>query len=340
VTPDSTSEESHKPKDAHKLPVVTLNTSISKYPLQFLLDTGSSVNMMHEDHVSPGVRLQVPKIVVSTLGGNRVSLKGIARKVHVRNGPATLGQANFLITNERMKGFDGILGAPFLNQAKVAIDFQANSMHVSNHLVKFAKTIETNLCNVSSVEMGEDEENVLECYHNWIQEANKDNVILRVSERTDFPAWHTGVVKVHCPKNYENELFVVEPQILPNSLVIGGAVIQPEKYAYLPVMNLSFEPLVLKRGTFVAHAQHITDPRMIIGAEEEFTEEEYVNFVRKEPLPRNDHEKKKEKVNSKKEKIEKKETQESVVQEKEVQKGTVHERSASKGAARGKISQG
>ena len=259
---------------------MSLRTSISKYPLLFLLDTGSSVNLISSSCLKSGVTLQVPRIVVTTLGGKRVPLRGVARRVQVQNGLATVGQANFLVTDAEMKGFDGILGAPFLNQAKVSLNFKSCTMKVCNHLVKFFKKVKASLCGCTSVEVN-DELNVLENYATWTATANKDSVVMRSSESVDFPAWHVGMIKVHCPREYENELFLIEPQTLPNALVLGGAVIQPDHHAYVPVMNLSQEPIKMERGALVAHAQHIEDPRMIIGLEEEFTEEEYVNFVSK-----------------------------------------------------------
>jgi hypothetical protein len=246
--------------------------------MRFLLDSGSSVNLFHSTHLSPGVKLQVPRIVVSTLGGKRVPLRGIARKVQLQNGLATLGQVNFLVTDEKMKGFDGILGAPFLNQSKVSLNFKSSTMTVSNHMVRFSNKTHANLCNCTEIEL-QDELNVLEGYANWTETVNKDNVILRNSENLEFPAWHVGMLKVYCPDEYANELLLVEPHSLPNSLVLGGAVIKPDKHSYVPVMNLSQAPVKLERGALVAHAALIEDPRLIIGLEEEFTEEQYVNYV-------------------------------------------------------------
>jgi hypothetical protein len=44
-------------------------------------------------------------------------------------------------------------------------------------------------------------------------------------------------------------------------------------------MNVSQAPIKLERGALIAHAALIEDPRLIIGLEEEFTEEQYVNYV-------------------------------------------------------------
>jgi hypothetical protein len=120
---------------------------------------------------------------------------------------------------------------------------------------------------------------LLEYLAKWKEVVNNESVILRNTDNICFPSWHVGMLKVHCPENYRDEILLVEPTTLPNSLVIGGAVIQPNKDAYIPVMNVSNEEVRMKRGAFVAHGAHITDPRMLIGLEEEFTEEEYVNFV-------------------------------------------------------------
>jgi hypothetical protein len=182
-----------------------------------------------------------------------------------------------VIVNEPMSGFSGILGAPFLNQTRAKINFDQNSMNISVHQVKFAKRLKSNLHHCTSAEINS--VSLVESLTNWNEVINEDNVTLRNAETINFPGWHVGMIKVQCPDEYRNELILVEPTTLPNSLVIGGAVIQPEKCAYVPVMNLSEEEVKIKRGTLVAHGAHIVDPRMLIGLEEEFTETEYVNFT-------------------------------------------------------------
>jgi hypothetical protein len=271
------SDESHRPQDAAELPVVCLKLSIADEPLLFLVDTGSSVNIVHHENVSPGVKLQIPKMVVSTLGGKRVTLRGMARNVQIFKGCASLGSANFVVVDEPMKGFNGILGAPFLNQVKAMINFQQNTINISVHQVKFVKRLKSNLHHCTATKV--DPVSILENLAKWKEVVNNESVILRNTDNICFPSWHVGMLKVHCPENYRDEILLVEPTTLPNSLVIGGAVIQPNKDAYIPVMNVSNEEVRMKRGAFVAHGAHITDPRMLIGLEEEFTEEEYVNFV-------------------------------------------------------------
>ena len=276
MTSDSTSASGESPKDASELPIVCLQTSISRYPLLFLIDSGSSVNLINDAVLQPGVKLNIPPVGISTLGGKRISLRGVARKVAVRKETATLGNANFMVTEVKMPNFDGILGAPFLNSVQAAIDYESKSMKIRNFHLKFVKTVRSTFCHCQVDQVVGHP--TLQCFSNWMKSMNEDTVLLRASKTISFPAWHVGTLEITCPEEHVNQLLLVEPDSLPNSMLIGGAVVQPSKTGYVPVMNVTDHPIVVKKGSAVAWAARIADPRMIIGLEEEFTEDQYNGY--------------------------------------------------------------
>ena len=272
MTCDSASASDESPKDTSELPIVCLQTSISKYPLMFLVDSGSSVNLIKESVLYPGVKLGFPPLGITTLGGRGVSLRGIARKVSVRKGSATLGTANFLVMqDEDMPHFDGIIGAPFLKHVKAAIDYESGSMKVGNFFLKFIRNVTTSLCHCQITEPATHP--IHQVFANLAESIKEDSVLLRSTKRIVFPAWHVGVLEVICPEINKGQLLLVEPSSLPNQMIIGGTVIQPERTSVVPVMNVTDYPITIKKGSAVAWAAHLDDPRVIIGLEEEFTED-------------------------------------------------------------------
>jgi hypothetical protein len=58
----------------------------------FLVDTGSSVNIFNHDEMAPGIKLEVPRMTVSTLGGKRVNVRGMARNVNISKEVPPLGK--------------------------------------------------------------------------------------------------------------------------------------------------------------------------------------------------------------------------------------------------------
>ena len=93
--------------------MISLKTSVTEKPQFFLLDSGSTVNILHERNIARGVKLEPPRVSLKTLG-SRIPVVGQRRNVQLRHHDATIANTDFAVVAGTMDSFDGILGLPFL----------------------------------------------------------------------------------------------------------------------------------------------------------------------------------------------------------------------------------
>ncbi len=267
-------------KPSCELPVICLETTASSSPNFFLLDSGSTVNILHERCLDTGLKLAPPTTSLTTLG-SRVPVVGILKNIQVKKGSATLCNTNFAVVSGKMDSFDGILGTPFLRSVQAELNFKTDEIVTPVHRVKFMRRAWTHHHSYQvNDELEPSKDLVQECFAAMLSEVNKGNIQLSASSTQTIPACTTAYLRVACPVKFVNNVMVVEPITLPSGLAIGGACIQSESRNdhYLPVMNLSESDVTVRRGDVVTYGLHVRDPRMLIGLEEEWTEEEYYSL--------------------------------------------------------------
>jgi hypothetical protein len=219
--------------------------------------------------------------------GSRVPVVGVLKNVQVKRGSATLCNTNFAVVSGKMDSFDGILGTPFLRSVQAELNFKTDELVTPVHRVKFMRRAWTyhHTYQVTK-ELDTSEDLVQECFAAMLSAVNQGNIQLSASSTQVIPACTTTCLRVACPVKFVNKVMVVEPITLPSGLAVGGACIQSEnrKDHYLPVMNLSESDVTVRRGEVVTYALHVKDPRMLIGLEEEWTEEEYYSLEVPSPM--------------------------------------------------------
>ena len=104
----------------NELPVISFNTSVTEKPQFFLLDSGSTDNILHERNIAKGVKLEPPRVSLKTLG-SRIPVVGQRRNVQLCHQDATIANTDFAVVAGTMDSFDGILGMPPISRSKVII---------------------------------------------------------------------------------------------------------------------------------------------------------------------------------------------------------------------------
>ncbi len=93
---NSTSENVHiiRSEALTKLPIITLDSPVTNGPALFLLDSGSTVNLISEQVLSDGLKYAPFKVNVKTLGEKPVTMTGSLTKVPLMKGDATITTQN------------------------------------------------------------------------------------------------------------------------------------------------------------------------------------------------------------------------------------------------------
>ena len=116
----------------NELPVISLKTSVTEKPQFFLLDSGATVNILHERNIARGVKLEPPRVLLKTLG-SRIPVVGQQRNVQLLHQDAAIANTDFAVVVGTMDLFDGILGLPFLQSVGSRLSFETNELLTSNH---------------------------------------------------------------------------------------------------------------------------------------------------------------------------------------------------------------
>ena len=107
--------------------MISLKTSVTEKPQFFLLDSGSTVNILHERNIASGVKLEPPRVSLKTLG-SRIPVVGQQRNVQLRHHDATIANTDFAVVAGTMESFDGILGLPFLRSVGAKLSFETEEL--------------------------------------------------------------------------------------------------------------------------------------------------------------------------------------------------------------------
>ena len=257
-----------------KLPLVILTVNIAEAPLIFLLDCGSTVNLITEKVLRAGIQLKKASMNVKTLGKNPIPLCGVIERVQIQKNSATLGNQNFVVTSAPMTTFDGILGMPFLKSLNVVLDFEKEEARIRSHRIPFFRTINAEMHTCQHIEQKTEEP---DCLYHMRNEVNQTNVKVTAMKNTKWPAMSQGLIKVRVPKIFANKTLVMEPVEMKQGIAIGGALVKPDKQGrfVLPALNVTDSGVEVRQDVHIGYAYILTDNRLIIGAEEVYTEEEY-----------------------------------------------------------------
>jgi hypothetical protein len=109
----------------------------------FLLDSGSTVNLISEQVLTDGLKFVPSNVSVKTLGEKPVTMTGTIMKVSLMKGDATITTQNFLVTSSQLKDFDGILRTPFLSSGKAMLDFASHQLKTSQYALPFLRFVKT-----------------------------------------------------------------------------------------------------------------------------------------------------------------------------------------------------
>ncbi len=142
----STSEDVHivRSEALTKLPIITLDSPITNGPALFLLDSGSTVNLISEQVLTDGMKFVPSEVNVKTLGEKPVTMTGTLTKVLLMKGDAMITTQNFLVTSSQLKDFDGILGTPFLSiSGKAMLDFASHQLTTPQYTLPFLQFLKT-----------------------------------------------------------------------------------------------------------------------------------------------------------------------------------------------------
>ncbi len=253
-----------------------MESPLTSGPVLFLLDSGSTVNLISEHVLADGLQYSPSSVNVKTLGDRPVTMSGSLARVPLLAGNATVTTQNFLVTSSKLKDFDGILGTPFLSSGKASLDFASQELRTSQYALPFLRFVETpsvHACEPSN--SCSEDNNVM--YHLAQAVQSAPTVPLILHEKITFPELSSGLIKVQGPKAFANHTIVMEPSCIRNHLLVGGTavILDSASRAYLPAMNVLPKATELQAHQPIGTAYVIIDPRWIYGAEETFSEHEY-----------------------------------------------------------------
>ncbi len=236
----------------------------------FLVDSGSTVNVLQKETLDPQVKIRFPKTRIKTLGGDPISLTGSVARVNVQKGIASIGTTTFLITDAKMTKFHGILGKPFLKQIKANINLHKDRLELPLYTIPFVQQVTSSFCGFC-----EDKESSFpnpqhELAYAMFQDTLGENVRLRSAKNQEIPANSAGYLFVYTPKAHNGKQILIEPFELRQGLLVGGVLIQPERsnVSVIPVMNVAQYPVLVQRGIHVAWGQHLKNEQYIIQIDE------------------------------------------------------------------------
>jgi len=207
-------------------------------------------------------------VIISTLGGPRVPVQGIAERVQLFKGKASIGQSNFVITSAKMPMFDGIVGRNFLTKVKAVLDFGKDTMKIADYEIPFVKTIQRIDCNMLNMSMREippEEDFFCAALNNY-----EGPVRVRAAEKTIFKQGTVGYLKVICPRKSEGSTLIVKPDYLAPGLsargiALGGCCIRSDetRVTYLPIMNVSSQDVQFEKGDVIAKARPVKNDKLL-----------------------------------------------------------------------------
>ena len=77
---------------------------MTEAPIAFLLDSGSTVDVIRESVIAADVMLERPRVRISTLAGPAIHVTGSLRDVEVRDKNRVLENTQMTVTPSRMNG--------------------------------------------------------------------------------------------------------------------------------------------------------------------------------------------------------------------------------------------
>ncbi len=248
------------------MPIIQLETSVTSGPLLFLVDSGSTVNVLHKDTLDPHVKIRFPKTRIKTLGGDPISLTGSVARVTVQKGIASIGTTTFLITDAKMTKFHGILGKPFLKQIKAIINLYKDRLELPLYKIPFVQKVTSTFCGFCEDDEATNQAQHHESAYMMFQEMLGANIRLRSAKTQEIPANSAGYLLVYTPKAHNGKQILIEPFELRQGLLVGGVLIKPDKsnVSVIPVMNVAQYPVKVQRGVHVAWGQHLKNEHYII----------------------------------------------------------------------------
>jgi hypothetical protein len=249
----------------NELPVVSFKLGEESEVFRFMLDSGSTVNLLSKRKLTR-VQVHSPKLRISTLGGSKVSVVGNTSAEELCYGHRRLGKFEFGVTDAPMNHFDGILGIDFLVGIGCLMDFKNGRLLLKGWSIPFESQMLRKRCTLlnltidedtSSTEMvcsviqdrkAEDEDfEEMERFCHYVQEKIRDPIRVRSAADCRVPPKHTGYLKVRTG-NPPQKTAYIEPELLSSGLVVGGCCITTGCVTYVPVINVNDEGVNVKRG--------------------------------------------------------------------------------------------
>ncbi len=264
----------------NKLPIVALESPLTNGPVLFLLDSGSTINLISEHVLVDGLQYVPSNVKVKTLGEKPITMTGSLAKVPLMKGPATIATQNFLVTSSKLKDFDGILGTPFLTSGKASLCFASQQLKTPQYSLPFLRFIDSPVVHACQPDDScSTEDNVMN--HLAVEMQSLPTVPLILQRKVEFPPTSSGVIHVQGPRNFANRTVVMEPTCVRNHLLIGSTVLTLDSSSQgcLPAMNVLPKATVLNAHQPIGEAYAISDPRLFIGAVEPFSEQEYYGLA-------------------------------------------------------------
>ncbi|HLP44037.1 MAG TPA: RNase H-like domain-containing protein [Candidatus Nanoarchaeia archaeon] len=288
--------------DSRELPVVLLRTSFSDELLRFLVDTGSTIDLVSDSVVPLSQPVDTTGARISTLGGPKLRVKGSMQPVSLSFEEKEIGSLKMNVVQAPMKDFDGILSKIFLERIGTVIDLPGKCLRIGKITVPFLRQIKVNKDVLHSVRMewepynenktiveneSEKENDSFSLFHYAGTKINKP-VSLRCANTSLIPEWGQGYLPVKFPRIDRKYSVLVEPTVLNNGLVIGGCVVSTGTVTALPVINVTRRPIRMKRGELVTWGLIVEDDWLLFNVSELQDDIGEVNEVRSESRPRKD----------------------------------------------------
>lgn len=244
----------------------------------FLVDCGSTVNIIHKKVLADFVKYSQPKSKIRTLGGSPVSLQGLLKNVTISKGVATIGKTTFLVTDASMPKFHGILGKPFLKQIGSIINLRQDRLDLPLYRIPFVNYVDPKMFCGFSEEIIEEcnEENSFWCNNDSVKETP---IRIHSAAFQYFPSMSAGYIKVYVPQSFIEKDILIEPAQLKQGITIGGVVIKSDQKAraVLPVLNSAPFDIKIRRGDFIIYGQELVNNNYLFALDE--LEEEIQNEI-------------------------------------------------------------
>lgn len=251
------------------LPKVFVDSDETFGPNLFLGDSGSDPNLISKDRLRPGVEIFPVKANVKTITGSRLKIVGKCY-LTLKKDNSTLGRTMFLVVDEDMPGFDGVLGNDFFKKNKAKLDYQMNAIVLRWRTLPFVtQTRQNSYITAATVE--KEKIPIQRMY--WMgTEGMKHRKCFLAKVSMTLPPLHMANVPVKCNGVSKGEIedFYCCERVGPGTdgMLVGRALVKVAE-AVVPVINTGLRPLLIKRGQVVTWGSPLSeDEKFFIKSED------------------------------------------------------------------------